>query len=362
MPPSSYFCAMTTCTRLAFIGLLFIAKSISAQTLDDLEFGSPDALDIATWNIEWFPKNGNATIERVQTIIENLDIDLWAIQEIDDTTAFKGMVEGIEGYDYVLMDGWFGGLVYVYKTEAIEVLNAYEIYTASTFWNPFPRSPLVLHFTFEGQVFYAINNHFKCCGNGSINWSDANDEETRRYEACVLLNEFIQQGLSEERVIVLGDLNDLIQEPIANNVFASFLDLPNEYVFADMSIAEGASSGWSFPGWPSHLDHLLLSNELFDDFASPSTVVSCFDIASYMPGGWSEFDTNVSDHRPVILKLHITPTAVESMSASNRSANLVGITDAVGRICNYTPGRMLLYHFDDGSVKKNVSLSAEPPY
>ena len=72
---------------------------------DDLEFGLPNTLDIATWNIEWFPKNGNATIERVQTIIQNLDIDLWAIQEIDDTTAFKGMIDAIDGYEYVLMDG-----------------------------------------------------------------------------------------------------------------------------------------------------------------------------------------------------------------------------------------------------------------
>ena len=88
--------------------LLLGAFASQAQTLDDLEFGLPNTLDIATWNIEWFPKNGNATVERVQTIIQNLDIDLWAIQEIDDTTAFKGMIDAIDGYEYVLMDGWFG--------------------------------------------------------------------------------------------------------------------------------------------------------------------------------------------------------------------------------------------------------------
>ena len=56
--------------------LLLGAFASRAQTLDDLEFGLPNTLDIATWNIEWFPKNGNATVERVQTIIQNLDIDL----------------------------------------------------------------------------------------------------------------------------------------------------------------------------------------------------------------------------------------------------------------------------------------------
>ena len=74
-----------------------MAGDAAAQTLDDLEFGTPTSLDLATWNIEWFPKNGTTTIEAVQTIIENLEIDLWGIQEIDDTTAFKNMVDGIAG-------------------------------------------------------------------------------------------------------------------------------------------------------------------------------------------------------------------------------------------------------------------------
>ncbi|MEZ7977475.1 MAG: hypothetical protein QMB89_02820, partial [Flavobacteriales bacterium] len=60
-----------------------------AQTLDDLSFGTPDALEIATWNIEWFPKNGQTTVDYVSEIIENLDLDVYAIQEIDDTTVFK---------------------------------------------------------------------------------------------------------------------------------------------------------------------------------------------------------------------------------------------------------------------------------
>ena len=88
---------------LLIVGVLF---PLSAQTLDDLEFGSPERLEIATWNIEWFPKDGATTVNAVHQIIENLEIDLWAIQEIDDTTAFKNMVDGMESYEYILMNGW----------------------------------------------------------------------------------------------------------------------------------------------------------------------------------------------------------------------------------------------------------------
>ena len=139
-------------SSLLLLFALLIAGSTSAQTLDDLEFGTPESLDIATWNIEWFPKNGSATIDRVKAIVQNLEIDLWAIQEIDDTTVFKGMMDDLEDYEYILMDGWFGGLVYVYNSSDIEVLDAFEIYTESPFWSPLPRSPLILHFAFNGEL------------------------------------------------------------------------------------------------------------------------------------------------------------------------------------------------------------------
>ena len=47
-------------------------------------------------------------------------------------------------------------------------------------------------FTFEGESFYAINNHFKCCGNGTINWSVPTMK--KRGVTCVLLNEYIHKG------------------------------------------------------------------------------------------------------------------------------------------------------------------------
>ena len=46
--------------------ILFAFMSFSlSQDLDELYFGTDDALDIMTWNIEWFPKNGQVTIDYV---------------------------------------------------------------------------------------------------------------------------------------------------------------------------------------------------------------------------------------------------------------------------------------------------------
>ena len=46
----------------------FIAFPLS-QDLDELYFGTDNYLDIMTWNIEWFSKNGQVTIDYVGQII-----------------------------------------------------------------------------------------------------------------------------------------------------------------------------------------------------------------------------------------------------------------------------------------------------
>ena len=80
-----------------------------------------------------------------------------------------------------------------------------------------------------------------------------------------------------------------------------FFDIGNtqNYYFSDMHIAEGPSSDWSFPGWPSHLDHILITNELFNS----NYIVSTLKLDDYMIGGWGKYDADISDHRPVGVRL-----------------------------------------------------------
>ena len=104
---------------------------------------------------------------------------------------------------------------------------------------------------------------------------------------------------------MLGDLNDEIQESEAENVFWNFISQPELYLFADMEIAQGSYINWSYPGWPSHLDHILISDELFDEFEAASSQISTLKIDNYLTNGWSEYESNVSDHRPVALRLEL---------------------------------------------------------
>ena len=290
------------------IVIIFLVYSmiptIVAQNLEDLFFGDESSLDIATWNIEWFPKNDQVTVNYVTEIIELLDLDILAIQELDDTTMFDQMLDNLPAYSGYYQSSWFAGLAYIYKTDLIGVNDIYEIYTTSPYWNAFPRSPMVMDINFMAENYFIINNHFKCCGDGTIDFDDVSDEENRRYTAINLIKEYIDNNLPDNNVIVLGDLNDDIAESSSNNVFQEVLDDSTHYQFADLEIAQGNSSDWSFPNWPSHLDHILITDELFN--SANNLEVQTIKIDEYLEGGWDEYDQNISDHRPVGMKLSLS--------------------------------------------------------
>ena len=289
--------AACLCCCLCFIGLISNAQS---NDLIDLEFGTLDNFDVATWNIRFFPTNGQTTIDYVAEIIEELELDVIAIQEIDDSDEFDQLLSQLQGYDGFYDDNEFLKLGYIYNIQSVTVNDQYQLYEGSSFGNPFPRRPLVVELTFmEEHDFVLINNHFKCCGNSILDENNFWDEETRRAYASSLLKDYIDFYLSDENVIMLGDLNDLLTDPPQNNVFQVYLDDPANYRFADMDIATGNASQWSYPSWPSHLDHILVSNELFGALEDPESQIATIQIDDFFPGGFNGYDSNVSDHLPV---------------------------------------------------------------
>jgi len=328
------------------------AQLLNAQSLDDLHFGTDSTFEVVSWNIEWFPKNGQVTADSVQTIIQSLAADLYALQEIDDTTLLKQVVSTIPGYACHFKSTYYGGLAYVYNTNTVQVNKKYEIYTSQPFWNSFPRSPQVLELTFNNEDYVIINNHFKCCGDGTLNTNDPNDEEMRRLSAVTLLKQYTDSLFIDERVIVVGDLNDILTDPASNNVFNSFLNDP-DYLFIDFQIALGNSANFSYPSWPSHLDHILISDELFADFSKPNSELSCIRIDDYM-SSWNAYDNNISDHRPVGLKLQVDAVVSNTLELEPKGKNLIKVVDISGRETKYRNNTPLFYMYENGSVEKKI--------
>ena len=334
--------------------LFFISSQIlSAQNLNDLYFGTDTTFDIISWNIEWFPKNSNTAAE-VQEILTILEADVYALQEIEDTTLLKQVVSNIPGYECYFKSSYYGGLAYVYNTNTIQINSKYEIFSSQPYWNAFPRSPQVLDCNFMGSNYIIINNHFKCCGDGTLNLNNTNDEENRRLQAVTYLKQYIDNTLLGKRVVLLGDLNDEITDNTSNNVFQDFISDSTNYLFTDMIIAEGNTIDWSYPTWPSHLDHILITNELFPDFQNFNSLVSVIRIDDYM-GTWSNYENNISDHRPIGLKLDFGTVSYipEKIGVESRAFKVL---DILGREVLKKKSGLVFKLFDDGTVEKRIII------
>lgn len=301
---------------------LFVAfLSINAQGISNMSFGTDSTFEVITWNIEHFPKNGQTTIDYVKQAIIALDADVYAVQEITDTAAFTKFVSELDNYKgFYNKDNYYHITIgYIYKKD-LQINNIYPIYSSYSYSTPFPRRPLVMDLTYDNKNIIVINNHLKASEHGDdgiIDFSNSDDNENRRYQAIRLLKEYIDQHFANKSVIVVGDMNDELTDGVSGNVFQLMLDDPKNYKYADMTIAEGPSSNWSYPSWPSHLDHILVTNELFDELNEDVAKVQTMKVDEYM-SSWSSYDNNISDHRPVAMK--IVPNNFVAINETNQKA------------------------------------------
>jgi endonuclease/exonuclease/phosphatase family metal-dependent hydrolase len=273
---------------------------LGPNPFEDGSVGTDSTLEVVTWNLEHFAKNGSTTVTYAAQAIVAMDADIVALQEIEDTTRFADLLAAMDGWSGVKANSAYydADLAFVYKTGGSLVVDTpYEILIGE---GALPRRPFVLECTYDGVPVVVINNHFKCCGDGEI-YVDEWDEEYRRQQASLLLENYIDANFAGVRVILVGDLNDELTDPTADNVFANFLGDPAHWRFVDLPIAQDSDELWSYPSWPSHIDHILISDELFTAHAAPEAGVGVVPLHDLL-GGWSAYDSSVSDHLPLAFR------------------------------------------------------------
>lgn len=271
-----------------------------------LAFGTEETFDIVTWNIENFPKRDPETSDLLKTLLPALKADCIAIQEVNNISAFHSLVSKIPGWSYRISSSGDTQTAVMYDTSTVQVDSSATIFTDMS--NPFPRPPLLMKIRWQQQELVLISLHLKAFGDNVIDEADAWDEEVRRRYACQLLDQYIAENFGSSKVLVVGDMNDQIQEAEASNVFLSFIGKPAEYKFADMGIAQNLSSqNCSYPPSSSHIDHILMSNELFYDFSRSGNYALTIRMELKVVGGWFNYDKYLSDHRPVAARFKIMP-------------------------------------------------------
>ena len=286
---------------------IFIISCAEDKKIDSsfssINIGTDSTFDIITWNIENFPKQ-NSTVDYLLELIPIFDADIIALQEIESATDFQNLINSLDNYDGIITNSasYNVNLAFLYSNN-LEVEATYEIFTDN--WWSFPRSPLVAHIIWNEKDIYIINNHFKAMGG--------TENEDRRKSASEKLEDYVNEYLSVENVIILGDLNDELNEGPSNNVFQNFINDASNFKFTDMDIAYGSSNNFSWPGWhqstynSAHFDHILITNELFDEFDNEGSSVQTIRLEEYFNNGWTDYEKYISDHRPVGLSLKFNP-------------------------------------------------------
>lgn len=262
--------------------------------------GTDDAIDIAAWNIENFPANGN-TPELVADLITSLGIDLVAVEEIANVEAFDELLELLPDHEGLLSfheysPGNFQKVGYVYRADLMEVDPDRLLFEDDTF--QFPRPPFQVTVTVTDAVggpteFVAIVLHLKA-------GLAAEDRERRRL-AMITLEAHVR-GLVDagsDRVVILGDYNEVLTTTAGREVFAPFLGAPDLYTVQTDDLAQ--TGAFSFVPSQVMLDHVVTTTAVDQALDATPAVIPRLDLEI------SDYENRVSDHLPVAISLPILP-------------------------------------------------------
>ena len=292
-----------TLNRLFYIVIIFVffscaspveQKSINGSSSTSLlpDLNLVNGIEVVTWNIEFFPKQGQRTIDSVYNIITGLNADIYCLQEIYNINSFLNLADDLIEYDYVISDDTdYLNLVVLYKKNDFLVRSKTSLFTDSMYEFA-SRPPLRLEMTYTGENsmdFTLINMHLKCC----------NDGYNRRVQSSDILNDYLKNSIQLGFVnhIVVGDWNDDISDSYSQNSFNVFLDDQDSFKYVTYENAHSSSNTYdSFPGFGSgsFIDHIMISSDLFEEFETSD--VQTIRIGDYISG----YDEVISDHRPVV--------------------------------------------------------------
>jgi exonuclease III len=255
--------------------------------------GSASTFEIMTWNIEWFPKAGQNTIDMVVDVIDSLKVDLIAVQEIADTTAFRTLIRSLDGYQGIYSPDTYGdeyqktGILY--KESVVSVDSYFPIFQDDFY--AFPRPPMKFHLTASKDdvefEFRLIVLHLKA--GGTL------DDLERRQAAAAELKDYLDDRLQYDDVkdyIVAGDWNDQVDDPPFWNAFTPLLQ-SGDYRFVTATLST-ASYNNSHPLTGSLIDHILISADVEAEYFYGRAYTQRLEAV------WEGYADFVSDHRPVM--------------------------------------------------------------
>ena len=305
--------------------------------------------DVASWNMEFFgatqdnfgPANIQLQLENAVKVIKALNADIIAVQEVSSDSLLNVLANQLEGnwaircsdvysYSFEPADPTFPAqkLCYLYNTEVVEVVEERVVFeefytevrtsgnesllpdyptTVSSFWAS-GRLPyqLTVNATVNGvtETINLFNIH------GISNSGGLESYERRTYDVQVL-KDTLDTYYQGEAIIILGDYNDDVDEPVADEVSSDVSPYEifvygEDYAVATASLSEAGFRSYVFQD--NMIDHITISDELFQEWIRGSeTTFIPFTIVENYSG-------TTSDHLPVRVRFELMEPLVVTAS------------------------------------------------
>ncbi|MFT2009038.1 T9SS-dependent choice-of-anchor J family protein [Pontibacter sp. 13R65] len=310
-----------------------------------------NTLDIVTWNMEWFgssstgPSDVELQYQNAKKVMQTLNADIFAFQEVSNDDLMRQLVGEMEGYDYVNSEVYSYSqkegsgtldpqkLYIVYKEDVVTVksekvlLN--KLYqdilagqtlpnypsSSDSFWAS-GRLPYMVQvdavMNGVAQRLHLVNIHARANSG-----TDVSRYNMRDYDVKVLKDSLDAQ-YPNVNLVLLGDFNDDVDISVVNNLPSSykvFVDDTEKYKAITYDLSTTGAYTYASGAYQSFLDHILISNPLADEYVDQSIKIENQFLTSI-----PSFRRTTSDHLPLSARFTFTNTPTVSFTTATATA------------------------------------------
>ncbi|MFO7846149.1 MAG: DUF5689 domain-containing protein [Balneolaceae bacterium] len=265
--------------------------------------------DVVTWNIEWFGSSGNGPddtdlqLANVITVVETIDADLYALQEISSQARFNDLVDSLDNYSGFWADysSQTQNTAYLFKPSVIDSVDSGLLEAGQQEFDWAFRLPLFFEFdaTVEGVTrrIHSYNVHAKALAD--------QDSYDRRTTASLRLKIYLDNNRQNENVLFIGDYNDKLFSSTYNNETSPYDNFVQDESYFELTgeLEQRGLNSFIAGQNQSMIDHITVTNDLIEDHINGAQRVE-------NPNYIGSYISTTSDHAPVWTRFDFTRSLV----------------------------------------------------
>jgi endonuclease/exonuclease/phosphatase family metal-dependent hydrolase len=378
------------------IGLLKGSSIPKADTFDivtyNLEFFASDVK--GTDGVEFGPTDDALQIDNVAKVMNKLNADVYVVQEVSNDAALDDLIQKINingktfnksistswSYSFNAPDPNFPPqkLVVLYNTQTTTVKNTRvmfkklydDVRAGTTTLANYPGGNGASFFS-SGRLPYKVDIETNIGGikkqislidlhARANSGSDISRYNMRKYDAKVL-KDSLDANYSNANFMILGDFNDDVKASVIAGNPSSYEPIVTDVTnYNTLTLEISKAGAYSFLSSGGFLDHIVISNELTDQYIPNSIAVydPRADIANYT--------NTTSDHGPVIARFELKQDNLSTIDFGAKNKYIVKaypnpVTDQLNVVVKTTENKDLklwLYDIQGRQIINPVGINS----